>query len=100
MLKLARYVLKGGFTCKKANDFLTDYVEGRLDEKTARLFEEHIELCPSCDVYLDQYRQTVGMVKEIPNTDVPPELAEHTMEFLRNALKSRNEATGTEPADR
>jgi anti-sigma factor RsiW len=104
MLKLARYVLKGGYTCKKANDFLTDYVEGRLDEKTARLFEEHIELCPNCDEYLDQYRETVKMVKEIPETEVPSELTEKTREFLASALKKRengseNSANGEENAD-
>ena len=87
MLKLARYVLKGGYTCRKANDFLTDYVEGRLDEKTARMFEEHIELCPNCDEYLEQYRETVRLVSEIPDSEVPPELEAKTREFLLSALE-------------
>ena len=67
--------------------FLLDYVEGRLDEKTARRFEQHINACPNCTRYLDQYRQTILMVKELPEPIVPPELEERTCRFILDSLK-------------
>ena len=85
-------MLRGGATCKSVNAFLTDYVEGRLDEATASRFEEHVGMCPNCRRYLDQYRETVSLVKEIPAPPVPPELEARTADFLRRALRIEPES--------
>lgn len=71
--------------CEKVNEFLADYVEGALDEKTMAQFEEHMEMCKCCSHYMDQYRQTIDMTKQLDDIVVPSELAEHTMFFLRNS---------------
>ncbi|MGD8415158.1 MAG: zf-HC2 domain-containing protein [Candidatus Latescibacterota bacterium] len=78
--------LTGGYTCERINRFLLDYVEGHLDQETARRFERHIRLCPNCARYLDQYQETIRMVKEIPQPDIPRELAERTRSFLGESL--------------
>jgi len=69
--------------CQKVNDFLADYVEGTLPEKTVKQFEEHIGSCACCGTYFDQYRNTIDLIKEGKEVKIPAELAEHTMSFLR-----------------
>ena len=78
--------MTGGKTCRSVGGFLLDFVEGRLDEKTARRFEEHIDACPNCKRYLDQYRQTILMLKELPVPVIPPELEERTCQFILESL--------------
>ena len=69
--------------CKKVTDFLADYVDGTLPEKTQQQFEEHIGMCKCCGTYFDQYRATIDLMKEGQEVEIPCELVEHTMSFLR-----------------
>ncbi len=73
-------------SCKSVSEFLMDYIEGRLEPKTADRFDAHINSCANCKRYLDQYRETVSLVKEIPGPPVPAELEERTCQFINDAL--------------
>lgn len=84
-------MIKGGASCRSVSAFLTDYVEGHLDQKTARRFEEHIDVCPNCRRYLDQYRETVSMVKDLPPPPIPAELEERTCAFIIQSLGKQSE---------
>ena len=71
--------------CQKVNEFLADYVEGTLDDRTREQFERHMNMCKCCDHYLDQYRHTIDMTKQVDDIPIPAELAEHTLAFLRKS---------------
>lgn len=49
-------------TCAELIAFLAEYLEGRLDEKTRTLFEEHLGECPDCVTYLESYETTLDLV--------------------------------------
>ena len=70
-------------TCEQVNDFIASYLDGALDERTTRLFEAHIQACSKCSQYLEQYNTTVDLVRESGQLDLPPELVEMTLSFLR-----------------
>lgn len=70
--------------CEKVNNFLAEYFEGTLPEKTRKQFEDHIGMCKCCGPYFDQYRDTIAMVKDGQEIKIPKELVEHTMVFLRS----------------
>lgn len=53
-------------TCQQLVELVTDYVDGALDEPTAHRFEQHLALCPGCQTYLDQMRETASLLGEIP----------------------------------
>jgi anti-sigma factor RsiW len=53
-------------TCREFVELVTDYLEGALDEDTVRRFEAHVALCPGCETYLDQMRETAARLGEIP----------------------------------
>ena len=78
--------------CEEVNEFLADYVEGTLEEKTMAQFEEHMDMCKCYNHYMDQYRQTIDMTKETEEVVIPAGLAEHTLTFLReNKVFSQDE---------
>ncbi len=77
--------LNPSLTCEEVNHFIVEYLEGALPSRPRALFEGHIARCPNCRPFLDQYRQTIEMVREA-GADVPEppeELVEATMTFLR-----------------
>ena len=53
-------------TCQDFVELVTEYLEGALDEDTARRFEEHLALCPGCETYLSQMKETASRLGEIP----------------------------------
>ena len=53
-------------TCQDFVELVTDYLEGALDEDTVRRFEEHLALCPGCETYLSQMKETASRLGEIP----------------------------------
>ncbi len=81
-----RHMFKPMLSCEQVNGFILDYLEGRLPDETKNKFESHLQMCAACTPYLEQYKQTVDIVAKDGKIDVPADLAEHTMSFLRENL--------------
>ncbi len=79
-------MIGGRRTCRSVAAFLLDYVEGNLPEATAETFEAHVRMCPNCERYLDQYKETVRLLKDLPVPEPPAELADMTSAFLKRSL--------------
>jgi anti-sigma factor RsiW len=56
-------------TCRELLDFILDYVEGELPEAQRAEFERHMAACPPCVAYLDSYRKTAEIVRELAECD-------------------------------
>lgn len=65
--------LKPELTCKEVVELVTDYLEGALSETERRRFDEHLEGCPFCRVYVDQVHKTINLVGRLPEEAIPPE---------------------------
>ena len=52
--------------CQQIVELVTDYLEGALDDDAVRRFEEHLALCPGCETYLSQMKETASRLGEIP----------------------------------
>ena len=66
-------------TCREFVDFLMDYLDDLLPVEQRGVFEEHMSDCPSCVTYLDTYRETVRLGREIcrdPEGPVPEDTPE------------------------
>lgn len=50
-------------TCRELIDFISDYLERRLQAEQLEEFERHLSVCPSCVNYLDAYRKTIALGK-------------------------------------
>jgi len=47
--------------CREFVDFLMSYLDGELESEPARVFEEHMQLCPPCMTFLDTYKDTIRL---------------------------------------
>ncbi len=59
-------------TCREIVELVTGYVEGTLPGAQRGPFERHITLCPDCDTYLAQMRQTIDTLGELHEYSLAP----------------------------
>jgi anti-sigma factor RsiW len=70
-------------TCRELAELLIDFVAGELPPEHHQRVEHHLECCPPCLTYLETYRMTIQVTRNLPCQPIPPEL----IEKLRAALK-------------
>ena len=75
-------------TCQDVVELVTSYLEGRLADADAALFEEHIVFCDGCEAYLDQMRATIATVGRIEAAEVPPETRDRLLAAFREWKRS------------
>jgi len=68
--------------CREIVDLLADYLDGSLPGETARQLEAHLEGCSPCIAFVNTYRGTVNAVRQLSETELPPELRERLISFL------------------
>ena len=72
--------------CKQATSLILDYLTGELDPKTARLFEEHLMICPDCVSFLNSYKETIRFTRSLSYEDIPTEMKKRIRRFLRDNI--------------
>jgi anti-sigma factor RsiW len=60
-------------SCSELVELVTDYLEGALPADQRSLFEEHLNLCDGCVLYVDQLEQTVALAGRLRVEDLPAE---------------------------
>jgi len=70
-------------TCHEVVELVTDYLDRALPADETSLFEQHINFCDGCIVYVEQMRSTVAAVGHVREEDVPPEAKERLMAAFR-----------------
>ena len=69
--------------CRDIVGLLADYLDGSLDSPTARRLQAHLEGCPPCVAFVNTYKGTVRAAGQLKETDIPPELKDRLLSFLR-----------------
>ena len=73
------------WTCKKVIlDLLIEYEDGVMDATERVHFERHIEMCPPCVRFLTTYRATGRTLKFLKPEEIPPDLAQSVLAFVRS----------------
>jgi anti-sigma factor RsiW len=75
-------------TCKELVELVTDYLEGRLAPEGRERFERHLELCPGCATYLEQFRDTIALTGALREDDVPLRARDELLAQFRNWKES------------
>lgn len=61
--------------CRELVEVITDYLEGALSPDDRRRFEEHLEVCSACKLYVEQFEVVIRTVGRITSEDqLDPEL--------------------------
>jgi anti-sigma factor RsiW len=66
-------------TCRAFADFLAAYLAGELPAEVLARFERHITVCPNCERYLAQYRESILLGRAAfadANATVPADVPE------------------------
>jgi predicted anti-sigma-YlaC factor YlaD len=75
--------------CDRVVELVTDFLEGALDPADERDLVEHLNGCDGCSDYVEQYRQAIRTLGELPAEEgatLTPEARAALLEvFRRNA---------------
>lgn len=69
--------------CRDIVGLLADYLDGALDSVTTRGLQAHLEGCAPCIAFVNTYKGTVKAARQLKETDIPPELKDRLLSFLR-----------------
>ncbi len=69
--------------CRDIVDLLAKYLDRELDASTARALDRHLADCRPCTAFLRTYRSTVRTTRRLREEDLPPQLRERLVGFLR-----------------
>ena len=78
-------------TCRELVDFLMAYLDDELPEAQRAEFREHLGACPPCVTYLDTYRETVRLGREVcaaPDGPVPEDVPEQLVAAILRARRT------------
>jgi anti-sigma factor RsiW len=70
--------------CADLVELVTDYLEGSLDGSTRAEIEAHLALCPGCDTYLTQMRETIRTVGHVPVESLSADATAELMSAFRD----------------
>jgi anti-sigma factor RsiW len=71
-------------TCKELVELVTDYFEGTLPEEDRARFEAHLATCNGCTTYIEQMRQTIRLVGELPEAAITSQAEEELLRVFRD----------------
>jgi anti-sigma factor RsiW len=60
-------------SCQEVVELVSDYVEQALPAEEAAVFEQHLNFCDGCVLYVDQMRLTIDAVGKLRAEDVREE---------------------------
>jgi anti-sigma factor RsiW len=69
--------------CQDIVGLLADYLDDALDPDTARRLQAHLEGCAPCVAFVNTYRGTIKAARQLKEADIPPELKDRLLSFLR-----------------
>ena len=75
-------------TCQEVVELVTDYLERELPPEETSLFEQHLNFCDGCIVYVRQMRATAEAVGRVREEDVPPETKDKLLTAFREWKRS------------
>jgi anti-sigma factor RsiW len=75
--------------CDECIDLLVDYLEGDLPPQRVRALEIHLEMCPACWRFVQTYKGTVDVARNLPVEEIPPELIDSLITFLSREKQAK-----------
>jgi len=73
--------------CRVEDSLLEEYLDGMLDLLETLLLEEHVRICPECQVKLEQLKEVYGILAS-GQEEYPPELDRLHLEVLKDLQPS------------
>jgi anti-sigma factor RsiW len=78
-------------TCRQLVELLIDYVSGELQADHRALVDKHLRACPPCVTYLETYKLTIQLTRQLPFAPVPSGLRERLIACLKEIQQEPGE---------
>ena len=75
-------------SCQEVVELVTDYLERILPAEETALFEQHLNFCDGCVLYVEQMRAAVATVGRVREQDVPVEVRGRLLTAFREWKRS------------
>jgi anti-sigma factor RsiW len=69
--------------CNELVEVVTEYLEGTLAEEDRHRLEAHLEECPYCVDYVEQFRETISATGALTLDSIAPERRAELLEAFR-----------------
>lgn len=74
--------------CRDIVELLAEYLDEELDRATAEALEAHLADCQECMAFISTYRGTVRMARQLREEQIPDQLRQRLLTFLRQHRQS------------
>lgn len=85
---IARWRRRRAIACREAVQLMSDYLEGRLDERDRVRLERHFDDCPHCVEYLAQLRVTIAALGRAQPDDLSDDALDELVDLYRRWRRS------------
>jgi anti-sigma factor RsiW len=69
-------------TCHECAELLLEFLTGELDAERREHIRDHLKRCPPCVTYIETYKITVQLTRQLPVGELPPEVEERLRAVL------------------
>jgi len=73
---------------QRAQELLSDYLDGELSDECVADLEQHLESCDECQVELESLRKTLLVLGGLQPAEPPPDFLQQVNQKLRRRTKS------------
>jgi predicted anti-sigma-YlaC factor YlaD len=80
---MAWWFRRRAVVCRDAVELVTDYLEGALSRRDRERLESHLDACPHCTEYFEQFRVTIRTIGRIEPEQLAPEVQDDLIELYR-----------------
>ncbi len=71
-------------SCRELVEVVSDYLQGDMAPAERLRFEQHLEECPHCVVYVEQMRATIAAVGRLSPDELDPVARDELMSAFRD----------------
>jgi anti-sigma factor RsiW len=71
-------------SCQEVTERVTDYVDGAMPFGQRVSLWMHLAMCRHCRAYLQQYRETIAIMNQLPDEPPPPECRDELLRRFRD----------------
>lgn len=73
--------------CRETVELVTGYLEEALLPQLQAQFDQHLENCSGCSIYLEQMRQTLHHLRTLTNESIPEQAKQELLQVFQNWKK-------------
>jgi anti-sigma factor RsiW len=79
-------------TCRECAELLLEFLDGELSADAALRIQRHLEACPPCVTFVETYRITVTLTRQLPCAELPPDVAQRLWKAMQDCADSHQES--------